>query len=107
MWDYKAGGGGGELTRSNEVMDSVGDGALMGHGGVVVKGEVGPGVRALCNIEVRPPDHRHPAFVSGLDSEMGIAAERVECCTLGGGEVDGEIKAVDAYPQRDNEEVQG
>eukprot|EP00061_Rhincodon_typus_P005332 g24709.t1 len=37
LGDYKAAGSTGEVTRSDEVMDSVEDGDLMGHGGVVVK----------------------------------------------------------------------
>eukprot|EP00061_Rhincodon_typus_P015006 g42440.t1 len=36
---YKAGNGGGKVARNDEIMDGVGDGGLMGHGGVVVKGK--------------------------------------------------------------------
>eukprot|EP00061_Rhincodon_typus_P008985 g32091.t1 len=39
LGDYKAGGGGGEITEGDEVMDDVGDGGLMGHARVMVKGE--------------------------------------------------------------------
>eukprot|EP00061_Rhincodon_typus_P010970 g35642.t1 len=35
---YKAGGGGGVVTGSDEVMNNVGDGGLMGHIEVMVKG---------------------------------------------------------------------
>eukprot|EP00061_Rhincodon_typus_P012238 g37848.t1 len=97
-------------------MDSVKDGGLMVHDGVVVKGELGHSVGelafGLCDIEVGPPDYHCPIFVSGFDSETGIGEETVERCMFGGGEVGvvvgaGEVEAVDVTLAVSNEEVQG
>eukprot|EP00061_Rhincodon_typus_P018421 g47587.t1 len=46
---FKVGGGGGDVTRGDEVMDSVGDSGLTGRGGVVVKGKVQHGVGELAS----------------------------------------------------------